>query len=71
MNGRICISIFRTTRLSIALSFRSGMYVESIATFCSAVPWSRSVPPMMVTILVPNVIGLTQRCYVERYNATS
>ena len=47
MNGRMCMSIFRTTRLSRALSFRSGMYVESMATFCSAMPWSLTFRPIV------------------------
>jgi len=63
------MSIFRTIRLSIALSSKSGMYAESTATFCSALPWSRSVPPMMV-VLVPWVKSLMEEYYNDRYNAT-
>jgi hypothetical protein len=45
------MSIFLTIRFSIALSFRSGMYVELTATFCSADPWSRSFRRIVKTVL--------------------
>jgi hypothetical protein len=71
IQGKRCISIFRTIRLSIALSSKSGTYVELTATFCSAMPWSRSVPPMMA-VFVLRVEGLTKKYYnKQQHNATT
>lgn len=70
IKGRMCISIFRTMRLSIALSSKSGTYVELTARFCSAMPWSVSVPPMMA-VFVLRVEGLTKEYYDEfQHNTT-
>ena len=40
MKGRIRMSILRTIRLSMALSFKSGTYVAPVARSCSILPWS-------------------------------
>jgi hypothetical protein len=66
MNGRIHVSIFRTTRRSMALSFKSGTYVEPTAKSCSTAPLS-----VCLTFVVV-MLGKITRGYERRgrHNAT-
>jgi hypothetical protein len=57
INGRIQVSILRTTRRSMALSFRSGMYVVPTAMSCSIAPCSGSFA-LVVDILGGYLFGI-------------
>lgn len=65
INGRMRMSILRTMRLSMALSFRSGMYVDTVPMSCSALPWSAYFTSVVAILHSIFVAGSTLKCERE------